>query len=34
MANAWNCQTHSTNAYPEIVSENSVTVEGEISFEN
>jgi len=33
-ANEWNCQTHSPNAYPEIVSKNWVTVEREIIFEN
>jgi len=34
MATTWNCHTHSTNADPEIVTENSVTVEREIIFEN
>jgi len=34
MANAWNCQTHSPNANPEIVRKNWVTVEREMIFEN
>jgi len=33
MANAWNCQTHSPNVDPQIVSENWVTAEREIIFE-
>jgi len=34
MATAWNCHTHFATADPEIVSENSITVEREIIFEN
>jgi hypothetical protein len=34
MANAWNCQTHSANADPEIITKNWVTVEQEIIYEN
>jgi hypothetical protein len=34
MANTWNCQTHSANADPEIITENWVTIEREIIFEN
>ena len=34
MAIAWNCQTHYANADPGIISENRVTIEREIIFEN
>ena len=34
MANTWKCETHSANADPEIDTENWVTIEREIIFEN